>query len=128
FLLFVVLVGYEESIRNYIVFPLTKFGDVRSIPFPFVWNAMEISDSLSNYFFNVWQSIVFLVPPTLALIGLFTSIKQEKSASILMVSLATLLFYNQALNRSDYAHLIPSLLLSIPLLIVLFARYESRFY
>jgi hypothetical protein len=108
--------GFGNMIDQLIVFPLTKFSNVRSLPFPLVWEAKYISDSVSNYFYNVWIAVMFLVPPVVAIVNYVFYRKHKLAPLYIYYGLLVLLFYNQALNRSDYSHLLPSLLLSMPLL------------
>lgn len=128
YLILALSVGFENIIDQLIVFPLTKFSATRSLPFPLLWEARAISDSMSNYFYNSWIAVMFLVPPVLAIANYFIFRKHKYASLFVFYGLVVLLFYNQALNRSDYAHLLPSLLLTIPLLFSIVNSVNYQFY
>lgn len=128
YVLFGAVVGFSNMIEQLIVFPLTEFSVARALPFPLIWEARAISDSLSNYFFNVWIALVFLLPPFLAILNYIFYRRHLQASLYVFFGLLVLLFYNQALNRSDYSHLLPALLLSIPLLFAMIYSMQIRFY
>lgn len=119
--------GYGNMIEQMVIFPLTKFSSVHSLPFPLIWEAKYISNSFSNYFFNVWIALVFLVPPLIAIVNYILFRKNKYASLHIYYGLIVLLFYNQALNQSDYSHLMPSLLLSLPLLFSLLDAIISAY-
>lgn len=121
-------VGFGNMFDQLVVFPLTKFNLTRSLPFPFIWNAQSISDSMSNYFYNAWIAVMFLVPPVIAIANYLLFRKHKHASLFIFYGLLVLLFYNQALNRSDYEHLLPSLLLALPLVFSVIGTIETRFY
>ncbi len=126
--IFGAIAGFGNMIDQIVVFPLTEFSATRALPFPFIWEAKAISDSVSNYVFNIWIALVFLLPPVLA-IGNYIYHRRHTHASLFIYfGLLVLLFYNQALNRSDYVHLLPALLLSMPLLFAIVYSMQTRFY
>lgn len=120
--------GFENIIEQLIVFPFINFSTTRILPFPLIWEARAISVSISNYFYNTWIALIFLVPPFLAILNYVIYRRQRNASLYIYYGLLVLLFYNQALNRSDYTHLLPSLLLTLPLLFSLFWRVETKFY
>lgn len=128
YILLALYVGFGNILDQLILFPFTKFSATRSLPFPFLWDAHAISDSMSNYFYNSWIAVMFLVPPVLAIAN-YIIFRTHKYASLFVFyGLVVLLFYNQALNRSDYAHLLPSLLLTLPLLFSIIISINFSFY
>ena len=122
------IVGYGNMIKQIIVFPLTEFSVTRALPFPLIWEAKAISDSVSNYVFNIWIALVFLLPPVLAILNYVYYRRHAHASLFIYFGLLVLLFYNQALNRSDYVHLLPALLLSLPLLFAIVYSMQTRFY
>lgn len=128
YLILALNVGFDNIVDQLIVFPFTKFNATRSLPFPFLWQARAISDSISNYFYNSWIAVMFLVPPVLAIANYIIFRKHKYASLFVFYGLVVLLFYNQALNRSDYAHLLPSLLLSLPLLFSIISSVNISFY
>lgn len=122
------IVGYSNMIQQIIVFPLTEFSITRALPFPLIWEARAISDSVSNYVFNLWLALVFLLPPVLAILNYILYRRNKHASLFIYYGLLVLLFYNQALNRSDYSHLLPSLLLSLPLLFAIVYSMQVQFY
>lgn len=120
--------GFGNMYEQMIVFPFTKFSATRSLPFPLIWEARAISDSMSNYFYNSWIALMFLVPPVVAILGYLIYRKHKYSSLYTYYGLIILLFYNQALNRSDLAHLMPSLLLTVPLIFNLLLSISTKFY
>lgn len=121
------IVGYSNIIEQLIIFPLTEFSVTRSLPFPLIWEARAISDSVSNYVFNIWLALVFLLPPVLAILNYILYRRNKHASLFIYYGLLVLLFYNQALNRSDYSHLLPSLLLSLPLLFAIVYSMQVQF-
>lgn len=122
------IVGYGAMIKQMIVFPLTEFSATRALPFPLIWEARAISNSVSNYAYNIWIALVFLLPPVLAIVNYISYRRHTHAALFIYYGLLVLLFYNQGLNRSDYSHLLPSLLLSLPLLFALVYSLRLHFY
>lgn len=122
------VVGFSNMIDQIIIFPLTEFSVTRALPFPLIWEARAISDSVSNYIYNIWIALIFLLPPFLAILNYIYYRRHIQASLFIYFGLLVLLFYNQALNRSDYIHLIPSLLLSLPLLFSMVFSIRTRFY
>ncbi len=122
------LVGYNNMIEQLIIFPLTEFSVTRALPFPLIWEAKAISDSVSNYVYNIWIALVFLIPPVFAILNYVFYRRHTHATLYIFFGLLVLLFYNQALNRSDYSHLLPALLLSLPLLFAMIYSMQIRFY
>lgn len=122
------LVGFSNMIEQIIIFPLTEFSTSRALPFPLIWEAKTISDSISNYVSNLWVALVFLFPPILAILNYIFHRKHLNATLYIYYGLLVLLFYNQALNRSDYIHLLPSLLISLPILFSILYSIRTKFY
>jgi len=128
FILLGIFTGFNNIFDQLVVFPLTKFSSTRSLPFPLLWEARAISDSMSNYFYNAWISIMFLVPPIIAIANYIIFRKHNYASLYIFYGLLVLLFFNQALNRSDYSHLLPALLLALPLVYSIIASVNTKFY
>ena len=107
---------------------MTEFSTSRALPFPLIWEAKTISDSISNYVSNLWVALVFLFPPILAILNYIFHRKHLNATLYIYYGLLVLLFYNQALNRSDYIHLLPSLLISLPILFSILYSIRTKFY
>ncbi|MER3329129.1 MAG: hypothetical protein RIF34_06070, partial [Candidatus Kapaibacterium sp.] len=122
------MVGFSNMINQIIVFPLTEFSVTRALPFPLIWEARAISDSVSNYIYNIWIALIFLLPPVLAIINYIYYRRHTHASLFIYFGLLVLLFYNQALNRSDYVHLLPALLLSLTLLFAIVYSMQIKFY
>lgn len=109
-------------LQNAFAFPLKEFSKTRSLPFPNPFEYLFDGNlPLQSRFYKSWESVVFYFPWLMVGITIFwlkripkQGIKQR--GEIILLALVTFFLSFQALVRSDYEHIFPSLMMALLLL------------
>ncbi len=114
---------YEYSIE----FVLNKFSSSRSLPLPNPLSAAASGGGLQSIIFSVWQSLMFYAPVVIIFTSLSLFIKkknafaEEKKLLFATLSASTVLLMHAA-TRSEFEHILPSLLFALPAVQTLVAQ------
>ncbi len=126
--------GLPDTVDQLFVFPLTKFSEFRSLPYPslqLIFSArIESWTSLVSHALSAADVLVFYLFPALCVFGLVVNVGvwiREKRMSPttavgLYLSVAGLAFLKQASVRSELLHLLPCGLTAI---LVAFITYQQ---
>lgn len=125
FMLIGILTGFNNFYQQIIDFPLFK-SQTTDIAFPAIWGAFSSDFSSFETIQNLWKSLIFILPPVISIIGYSKFKDRIGKGNILFLGLVVLIFYNQVLSKPDFEHLLPSLLISIPTLFLLFDNSKYK--
>jgi len=130
----IILYGFgslKPALSQLLVFPLTAFPSERGLPLPFFIRRWSNGEGIKEIIFT--STLFYFVITVLVLASkniiscLSNNIHSLRYNQIIPVLLFGLLLFNQARVRSDAEHIVPSLLLTIPLFIWVFAHIHSKY-
>lgn len=123
--------GWTDLLQDLIVFPFTVYPSVRKIPWPGFLDALSPTRfeqlGATEFFSDLAYRLPFAIGIVVPMLGLTAwamrlqsrdglQLNQQRSHDTLgFCSIASIVFLSQARIRPDYGHMVPSLMLSIPI-------------
>lgn len=125
-LYFLINVKSDELINQLIYFPMNDFSNARELGLPNFIDLLSLN-SIKDIVVGLWESLLFYFP---VLIGIYTfiriilnfkSISNDTKIILYLLISTSFVFYVHALLRPDTEHVIPSVIIS---LIILLKNFE----
>jgi len=132
----VIFLLITQSINDYIsqayIFVFNHFSSTRALPLPLPFSSFfDIEKSFASKLFSTWESLVFYLPILNIILGLYLlknkKIELSENGKFLIVSmLLTMFLLLQGTTRSDFEHILPSLIISMFIMQIFFQSVKLK--